>query len=499
MKLEKRFQQLEQVLEVLLEAKQGYLDESIPIRATASPIHPSSNCFYVQAAETRKLQFAKDEMRVKYNNVVRSKIWWSPKHDLKIGLVSRAMSMKTRSESEESDQSFQHGFQGHWVSLLMRDVAGKEPNKAVVRKYVQEDVPGLVQFWSAMERGSNNSTKKEKKKAGVAAAKERRPSIAASDSESSDYFYASTPKNLKARGSTLSDQDFIELADIDLPSADLTPLASPDHSPDQQPYRRVLRNGKRGPPIYKVTKPLVQKPRLLPSTTPISSPKLVTNNDLEIALECIMEEGEKDGGSHKLAAPRVEESEKDACTAMFELFKRACDVLDEDEFPVFYERHCGKLFNQDMAEAIKKCLVEKDPRLSPDFLFPPESVGLRPERLIASGIFKGTYASGFELLKASKELAWFVGAESVKKVHLYEKILDSKIQDMFSHLVWKKRYPTGFLPKSYMYQAIARVKGERIVLRAHCFIDHATHEMEIRMQDCSDLYPELLALPPLPY
>jgi len=82
----------------------------------------------------------------------------------------------------------------------------------------------------------------------------------------------------------------------------------------------------------------------------------------------------------------------------------------------------------------------------------------------------------------------------------YSNMLDSKIVDLFMHIIYKLRVKKGSINElNYWHQAIVRFpNGRRIVCRAHCHWFEPT-KLRTRMQDVSHLYEDLLNLPALPY
>jgi hypothetical protein len=189
----------------------------------------------------------------------------------------------------------------------------------------------------------------------------------------------------------------------------------------------------------------------------------------------------------------------------FDLFKGACDFFDEDEFQVWYARHVDKLFEGKTALQIKACLDHNDPRLNPDFIF-PGNVGFLPGLPIAYGLFRGSYRDGFELLKGTPELAALCGvdeanSDKVTNIFFYESILESKVSDLFGHLVYKKKATEGSIdPFNYFYHVVAKIQGERRIVRLHCDVTNGMNSpMHVRMQDVSSVFHDLLTLPPLPY
>ena len=133
---------------------------------------------------------------------------------------------------------------------------------------------------------------------------------------------------------------------------------------------------------------------------------------------------------------------------------------------------------------------------------------------IAYGLFKGTYSKGWELLKGSPELTELFGYETVGNIHFYELIMESKVLDLFAHLVYKKKVAQGSIrPLDYFMQQIVNVtkKGQRyrLVTRVHCWwfansqetllTEESNNAMHVRMQDVSALYQDILDMPPLPY
>ncbi|GBG34955.1 Hypothetical Protein FCC1311_111782 [Hondaea fermentalgiana] len=136
---------------MLLRARGGDFDARVPLRVSASPIEPSLRCFFVQSSEESKKvskgRTSPTEICVKYNNTARSRVWWSPEHNHCLGFVIRKMGTKVRLPKDQPAGDLKHGFQGHWLVLLERSDPGPLREKAVVRTFVIETAPSMVQLW----------------------------------------------------------------------------------------------------------------------------------------------------------------------------------------------------------------------------------------------------------------------------------------------------------------------------------------------------------------
>ena len=138
---------------LLYQASNGVLNPNIPIRAHASPITPSENCFYVSAAlSERKRKRVKKEQKpsicVKYQSFHNTEVWWSPNHNLCLGVVARAMSRKNRSQKNDSSdrKTISHGFKGRWFSLIRRENRQTDRLNTSVKTLLVPNVPSLVHF-----------------------------------------------------------------------------------------------------------------------------------------------------------------------------------------------------------------------------------------------------------------------------------------------------------------------------------------------------------------
>ncbi|GBG34956.1 Hypothetical Protein FCC1311_111792 [Hondaea fermentalgiana] len=804
--------QVEEIFELLLRARKGDLEKDMDQRGTASPIDPRVDLFYVIPGEPRRAQAREFEMRVKYSNCVRSKIWWSPKHGNRLGLVTRAMSMKTRSEAHQLNLSFQHGFRGHWVSLLERPEVTPITDKAVIRDYVLDKAPSLVQFWPIPEstpapktatsasdvhpvsripvapalssapaphpRASSsfhenvNNTQPPRPYASVVRADHARPHQShynhfqhhhhRSEDEvsipyntgptyaqqaygqarphphqqhqhhhqhqhqrqrqhqhqhqqrgASPYPYAHTqspepPQQLagpnlhdsnafpplqgsrappRRRGdsnstsgvgsvgveevsptgtgfayrpplnstnpnggaNTLSEIDGLEIEppsqyanfnldqpphdplwdttttsapvssqskcsdneddEFSLPATPLIesgahPFADDDltstvnttrghlyQAPCSSPLARVNCGLPQSAPSLHIPPAVLrpQTPTLVVDTgisgTPTGrfkerqeserSPLLsaasddtegfgkdddlsggagggaigacatnrrkmdevassgrptraarhlspcddeyatkalpIYREDLEMALNCIMS-APSTANSDSTVEPLSDDrsstvtDDEGAVVVAFDLFKKACDIMDAQEFAVWYKRHVSKLFKPSIMSRIKSCLDKNDPRVDPEFLVPIKSVW-RTDRPEARAVLEGTYVDGFKMYKGSRELSDLIGcdteSEDFKKLDFYDHVLESKILDLFAHLVYKKRVSDGEIkPLDYCYQCIINVSGRRFVMLCHIrweIKESGLCHLHSRFQDVSSDFQHILSLPPLPY
>lgn len=136
---------------MLLRARQGEFDHRVPVRVSASPIEPDLRCFFVKSLEESKKvsrgRTSPTEICVKYNNTARSRVWWSPEHNECLGIVIRKMGTKVRMPKDQSAGTEKHGYQGHWLVLLERPHPGPIKDKAIVRTYVLDNAPSMVQIW----------------------------------------------------------------------------------------------------------------------------------------------------------------------------------------------------------------------------------------------------------------------------------------------------------------------------------------------------------------
>mmetsp|Transcript_17518 Transcript_17518/g.28358 ORF Transcript_17518/g.28358 Transcript_17518/m.28358 type:complete len:456 (-) Transcript_17518:1871-3238(-) len=445
----------EEVFEMLYSAREGFIDPSIPKRPTASPIDKTVDTFFVVPSAARRSAPGNDELRVKYNNCVRSKIWWSPKHHKKLGLVIRAMSMKTRADSKHGTSSLQHGFQGHWISLLERPDNEVIKDKAVIRTYIKENGIGFVQFWPLGR-------------------KEQAMKQPAAPIHRDDNLIIITDNSRDARTDSCysNGEEYI-------------PFGQGNIEYDQVSTRKASREDALEE-VYIEDQHKMQR-----------MDSLGNDPDLELAFEGILQEDKPDNSTAQ--------DEKDALLA-FDIFKNACDIMGPDEFSTWYERHCSKLFQPHVSKGIRFCLENNDPRISPEFLFPlnAHEQQFLPDVPIADCIFSGNYVAGFTLLQGSPELTKLCGYETQhgENVRLYEKILSNKIIDLFTHLIYRKLVVQGAIkPEHYWYQTVARFQDGQKVLRLKLVwvAVRDSLEMQVQMQDVSDLFPHILELPPLPY
>mmetsp|Transcript_20628 Transcript_20628/g.40513 ORF Transcript_20628/g.40513 Transcript_20628/m.40513 type:complete len:772 (-) Transcript_20628:37-2352(-) len=755
--------QLEEIFELLLRARNGDLDEALSRRGTASPIDPRVGLFYVVPGEPRRGQPKGTEMRVKYSNCVRSKVWWSPKHNNCLGVVSRAMSMKTRSEAHQSRMSFQHGFRGHWVSLLERRSVEPIRDKAIIRDYVLDKSPSLVQFWTIPDKsGPAASVTSPPSSPASVVSPVHTPVIMSSPTGTPSSTFATVPSEISVQASANASSVSLVSGETDNHSKQYKPLyyvnqetsqASPPvtaphqrhrvnhhnrhqhrHHPPSQPsshgmpppniptgiiiqpnfrtmpsrqysaesysstssadvsipsvpshsnlvanstmnsrtiganssanmyepsYNRVNRNDLNcvgseeaqfreaaqgheldttdglhmdlaglelvAPPLqelcgneyefsqdgpfpafeeeslqipsplpgmephqnhtpyanygqhhtgsglkhahgsefpYPITSSQTQPSGSMtshPSAKSLCSPvspdvensaqnefehlgerrkfdcpaqdtrhrvarRISTSGDtfesktlpiyredLELALNCIMSGPPSEGSATDVDYSTIDDNiplpdDQGAAVVAFDLFKKACDIMDPAEFAIWYKRHVSKLFEPSIMSRIKSCLDKHDPRLDPEFLVPLQPVW-HSNRPIATAILEGTYVDGFKMHQGSPELSKLIGcdteSESFKELDFYDHILESKILDLFAHLVYKKRVADGAMkPLDYCYQCIINVSGRRFVMLCHIkweITQSGLCYLHSKFQDVSSDFERILNLPPLPY
>jgi len=536
---------LEEVFEMLLKAREGAFDRNTPKRSTASPIDPNMTRFYV-IPDKKRTNPTEGELRVKYSNCARSKVWWSTLHDEKLGLVCRSMSMKTRSEPHEQSKSFEHGFQGHWVSLVERDSSGPLPDKNFIRQYVLEKCPSLVQFWPSVKR----KPKRERNAIGARIRKGQRDAVPIPPrTDAVSYPPMISPvrqfeldHRISRVPSADSTEDGYSSGDVFL-HPEIQPLdggylleepnsaqSSPSNEFQQHPefgqnargssdsfasssYASTFASPSGTVGVEEQVTPqkeIFDEEDLKRLKQRRGNNLAVNKEDLQLALNCIMcndpEELDND--------PNGLEDAGKASILAFDLFKNACDIMGPEEFAIWYQRHVSKLFEPSVMVRIKDCLDKHDERISPDFLV-PENVDFLEDKLVADCILKGNYKDSIKLHKGSLSLTKFAGVETEGTVFsglsFYDDLLESQILDLFGHLVYKKKSKDGLIdPLRYFYQTILRLpNGKRIVARIQLkwLVKDGEWDsrqgsvwlMEAKFQDVSELYPQILNLEPLPY
>jgi len=328
-------------------------------------------------------------------------------------------------------------------------------DKTEIRLYVQDSAPGLVQFWLIQEELANQ--KIESVDSGVLRLNIlRRPSM---DEAAWRFFPAA--------------------ASVDVPLDDLEIDAFFAEKETQRKLKYPHRS----------TDDL-----LLNASSPSPSEEEILLDILESNPKAAkkIEEVKSNGG--------LDESVEGALLA-FEWFKAACDIMNEDEFVVWYNRHVSKLFDSRISKELNLVIRNNDPRIDPAWLFPDYSQ-FDSSVPIGNASFEGNYATGVKFSVVDQQLIDLIGYDPTNQDYesFYSNMLDSKIVDLFMHIIYKLRVKKGSINElNYWHQAIVRFpNGRRIVCRAHCHWFEPT-KLRTRMQDVSHLYEDLLNLPALPY
>jgi hypothetical protein len=514
------------VFEMLLRAREGKMDESLAVRSSASPIDISlpERCFYVCAEDNlmrTRGRAHQNEICVKYNNCARSRVWWSPEHDNKLGMVARKMGMKSRSAREG-----RHGFEGHWLTLVERPDATPIADKTELRKFILPTAPSLVQFWSIGGPGAQSDADSSPGGDGGSSLVSSPKSRLVLDEEDSAYYHASMGVPAAA----------IPPAAIPVAAIQAAAIASAPLAPaGKRPFGHAMQ--REPPPQPSWAGATSEHDR---QQQQLQSGNLEDASELSFLVDALDAEDLQAPSSHphqaimasasagasasgaKLArtAPAApagalaadgggtaeEEDRLENSLVAYEIFRGVCETFTEQEFKRWYDLFAATLFLPNVARGLKYFLDRGDPRLRADFMFSSKCMFL-PDLPIARLEYSGSYAKGFRLTGVdplAQTILGLVEHEVLGHEGVYESLVESKMMLICQHLFFKQMVAQNEINISqYWFHTILVVAGRRIVIRGYSkvvsnFGDIDNELRTLDFQDASEAYQSILDLPPLP-
>mmetsp|Transcript_1754 Transcript_1754/g.3446 ORF Transcript_1754/g.3446 Transcript_1754/m.3446 type:complete len:549 (+) Transcript_1754:336-1982(+) len=528
------------MFELLLKAREEQFVCGVPIRMSASPIDITikQQCFYVYADQRSKVsrpQSDSTEICVKYNNCARSRVWWSPEHGERLGMVARKMGMRPRASNTSSggnkdsggeSTKERHGYEGHWLALVERPNAGKVQDKRLIRDYILDKAPSIVQFWRKGEKADPF----------------RFPKVPRVIPDSiTQGVYEPRPAVSKFVGQQIMDFPGMENPET-LDSSNSTPQGSPQVPP---PYLSQSQVGVKyenddasaeafGHDAKISAEPGEMQPRVKIAYASIDEsdgadfvdmetrdfykPKRTRSNsrssDLEDELVFLVDALEETRGhTEPRATTKDENSEVDpeqtsleASLMAYEIFRNVCETFTPEEFKRWYDMYAKTLFLPNVARGLKYFMDRNDPRLCPEFMFSNQCSFL-PEKPVCKLMYQGSYARGFKLNFADENTISVLELDAVdmSQPNIYEALTDSKMMLLCQHLFFKQLVAKGEINLShYWFHTIVRLaSGVRKVLRGRsivkCHFNDVDKEIRsMELQDVSEEYARVLEMPPLP-
>jgi len=473
----------QQVFDLLLKARDGELDPSIPVKHSASPLERDMPRFFVDPTHKGKKTRITDGISVRYSNIARSKLWWSSEHGNLLGVVARKMGRKERTEKNAklSLPAERHGLTGHWVSFIKRDSVEVIKDKAVARDYTVAGVPSYVEVWKV---GGNTSESKETVEKWdqnsfelvelVSGSIEEEPPLAILDSSLTSAF-----NDLGVEGSYYDDLEIPVLECItrrhsldteELPGNMDLFLKIEEDSREVRFHKRTCND---------------HQPRVSDASEP---------------------EDHDSNSSFSLKSSTSEVSNLDASLYVHTFFKTVCTTFDSSEFKKWYTQYAKDVFYPDFAKVLMRCIEEKDPRVDSSFLFQPAggTLAFAADKPIGWAYYTGNYGSGFEVIECDEVFQDIFGGETRNQRDIYENCVDSRIVMMCLHMRFKQLVHDGVIdPHTYWFHQMFRnpFNGRRAVFRGFTsWPDPDTNEVKhLHLQNVSDEYRHLLDMPCLPY
>jgi hypothetical protein len=506
------------VFEMLLRAREGKMDESLAVRSSASPIDISlpERCFYVCAEENlmrTRGRAHQNEICVKYSNCARSRVWWSPEHDNKLGMVARKMGMKSRSAREG-----RHGYEGHWLTLVERPDATPIADKTELRKFILPTALSLVQFWPIGGPGAQSDADISPGGDGGSSLVSSPKSRLVLDEEDSAYYHASmgvpaaaipaaaipAAAIASAPRSPAGKRPFGQAQQRQPPPPQSWAGATSEHHRQQQ---QQLQSGnlEDASELSFLVDALDAKDLLAPSSHPdhaalasasASGAKLARTAPAAPAGALAA-----DGGGTAEEEDRIEHS-----LVAYEIFRGVCETFTEQEFKRWYDTFAATLFLPNVARGLKYFMDRGDPRLRADFMFSSNCMFL-PDLPIARLEYSGSYAKGFRLTRVdplAEAILGLVEHEVLGQLGVYESLVESKMMLICQHLFFKQMVAQSEIDlRQYWFHTILVVAGGRRVVRSYSkvvsnFGDIDNELRTLDFQDASPAYQSILDLPPLP-
>lgn len=233
-----------------------------------------------------------------------------------------------------------------------------------------------------------------------------------------------------------------------------------------------------------------------------SSPSSTDEHDLDSLVD--PKRMSRLGISKPTTAPRLGSSTA-VQKVVFEIHNRTCSSVGPLDWKSWIEKYGKFLQSENFAKALKLYITQEDPRLKEDFLFPDAMIDGLPLGTFRATLDVDISANGGTCLFSDDTFNKIVGQNPVGMKGFFVSIL-SPLQRLCISRIWFKRigenggsYMNFFSRWRVTQSAYTLKNGEVKVLRSNNRLTpdkNGTPFIDVRIQDVTHLYPNIVALPP---